>query len=368
MQDSVFEPSFGNKPAYLVGRNDCLKIFRGALESRPGSRERALLILGQRGFGKTVLLLEMADIAHEMGYVVASPTVVSGNLLERILEKIGADGAVILDKDIPHITGGSISIMGFGGGIQTQTKESGTHSFAYNLTELCNKINAKGRGVLILVDEVQANSEELKQLIIAYQEIVGQGGNIAIAMAGLPGAVSSTLNDHVLTFLNRARKINLGPLNTKDIYAFYKEAFLKASISVPDAMSREAAEMTYGSPYLMQLNGHYMVTYCGEDGKITDDQFRQAILDGKDDYENDIAKTTLNALSDKDIEFLCAMIPDKGASKISDIADRMGKSNAYVQLYKRRLIDSGVIEQPRRGEVQIVVSYVKDYLAKHHET
>ena len=133
-------------------------------------------------------------------------------------------------------------------------------------------------------------------------------------------------------------------------------------------MSREAAEMTYGSPYLMQLNGHYMVTYCGEDGKITDDQFRQAILDGKDDYENDIAKTTLNALSDKDIEFLCAMIPDKGASRISDIADRMGKSNAYVQLYKRRLIDSGVIEQPRRGEVQIVVSYVKDYLAKHHET
>ena len=356
MQDSVFEPSFGNKPAYLVGRNDCLKIFRGALESRPGSRERALLILGQRGFGKTVLLLEMADIAHEMGYIVASPTVVSGNLLERILEKIGADGAVILDKDIPHITGGSISIMGFGGGIQTQTKESGTHSFAYNLTELCNKINAKGRGVLILVDEVQANSEELKQLIIAYQEIVGQGGNIAIAMAGLPRAVSSTLNDHVLTFLNRARKIELGPLNTKDIYAFYKEAFPKVGISVPDAMSREAAEMTYGSPYLMQLNGHYMVTYC------------QAILDGKDDYENDIAKTTLNALSDKDIEFLCAMIPDKGASKISDIADRMGKSNAYVQLYKRRLIDSGVIEQPRRGEVKIVVSYVKEYLAKHHET
>lgn len=78
MQDNVFEPSFGNKPAYLVGRNDCLKIFRGALESRPGSRERALLILGQRGFGKTVLLLEMADIAHEIGYVVASPTVVSG--------------------------------------------------------------------------------------------------------------------------------------------------------------------------------------------------------------------------------------------------------------------------------------------------
>lgn len=218
------------------------------------------------------------------------------------------------------------------------------------------------------MDEVQANSEELKQLIIAYQEIVGQGGNIAIAMAGLPGAVSSTLNDHVLTFLNRARKIELEPLNTKDIYAFYKEAFPKAGISVPDAMSREAAEMTYGSPYLMQLNGHYMVTYCGGDGKITDDQFRQAILDGKDDYENDIAKTTLNALSDKDIEFLCAMIPDKGASKISDIADRMGKSNAYVQLYKRRIIDSGVIEQPRRGEVQIVVSYVKDYLAKHHET
>ena len=37
-----------------------------------------MLMLGQRGSGKTVLLWELADRARKLGFVVATPTVASG--------------------------------------------------------------------------------------------------------------------------------------------------------------------------------------------------------------------------------------------------------------------------------------------------
>ena len=51
---------------------------------------------------------------------------------------------------------------------------------------------------------MQAANENLRQLVVAYQEMIGEGLDVSIVFAGLPAAISSMLNDHVLTFLNRA--------------------------------------------------------------------------------------------------------------------------------------------------------------------
>ena len=61
MYDEVFSPSFGNRPSFLVGRSQLLSQLEQGLQSRPGSRERTVVVLGQRGSGKTVLLWELAD-------------------------------------------------------------------------------------------------------------------------------------------------------------------------------------------------------------------------------------------------------------------------------------------------------------------
>ena len=57
-----------------------------------------------------------------------------------------------------------------------------------------------------------------------YQHLVGEGLNIAVAMAGLPNAISSVLNDKILTFLNRACKVDLNPLQIADVNACYAKA------------------------------------------------------------------------------------------------------------------------------------------------
>ena len=123
MIDNVFVPSFGNKPKNLVGREAILNRLYNGINSVPGSREKAQLILGQRGLGKTVLLLMLAEEARKQGMIVASPTVVSGNMIDRIIEKLNDEGGKFIDKK-SKISGGNVSVLGFGAGIQVSEETS----------------------------------------------------------------------------------------------------------------------------------------------------------------------------------------------------------------------------------------------------
>ena len=68
------------------------------------------------------------------------------------------------------------------------------------------------------------------------------------------------------------------------------------------------------------------------------------------------------SLSEKDIEFLKAMSLDDKESAISDIGERLNVNSAYVQRYKKRLLQSGVIDNERRGYVDFAVPYLREYL------
>ena len=113
MTETIFSPSFGNRPSYLVGRETVISTFISGLEQEPGNRDRAMLMLGQRGSGKTVLLWELADRARKLGFVVATPTVASEDMLERIVEKIQEAGKPYVNKRrLPKLASGSLSVFG----------------------------------------------------------------------------------------------------------------------------------------------------------------------------------------------------------------------------------------------------------------
>ena len=365
MKDNTFSPSFGNRPSYLVGRDEVIENFENNLASRPGAKGRSLIFLGQRGMGKTVLLWELADRAREQGFVVASPTVVSESMLDRVVEKIQEDGERVLCEKKSQITGASIGGLGFTVGLQFKKEINETKTPQYKLTQLARALAKKDRGLLILVDEVQANSESLKQLIIQYQEMQSEGLDVALAMAGLPACVSSVLNDKVLTFLNRSEKVELGPLKISDICNYFKLAFESSGLKVSATQCKRAAEATYGSPYLMQLIGHNLTS--SETKTCTDEMLEQSIALANEDFKNDVCKTTLAPLSDKDIAFLTAMSEDESTSNISDIASRLNVKSDYAQKYKKRLLNAGVIEVASRGSVRFAVPLLREFLIENRE-
>ena len=159
MTEPIFSPSFGNRPSYLVGRETVISTFISGLEQEPGNRDRAMLMLGQRGSGKTVLLWELADRARKLGFVVATPTVASEDMLERIVEKIQEAGEPYVNKRcLPKFTGGSLSVFGFSAGLEFTRDVQETKSFQFKLTQLARKLTEQEHGILILIDELQANS------------------------------------------------------------------------------------------------------------------------------------------------------------------------------------------------------------------
>jgi len=90
------------------------------------------------------------------------------------------------------------------------------------------------------------------------------------------------------------------------------------------------------------------------------------IESSEEHMERMILDTTISELSEKDLEFLVAMLPDQAESKISDITKRLGCTTNLAGQYRLRLIKQGIIEEYGRGRVQFSMPLLKDYLAKVH--
>lgn len=361
----LFQPTFGNRPEKYLGRDDVIQQFIAGLKEPVGSRNRCTLFLGQRGMGKTALLLELSDHAQKAGYVVARVTAHEG-MPQAIIEQFQLNGSKFFDNDKRKLTGVTAGTMGFSFGLTFSEAAERQYGFRSKMSLLCDKLAEKGKGALILIDEVRT-SVAMREVASAYQELVGDQKNVAIAMAGLPHAVSSVLNDSVLTFLNRAVKVELGTISTQLIRAYYEKAFRLVGITISDELLDRAALSTRGFPYLMQLIGYYVIQYTPEEGTVTDDVMNKSEKAAMKDMEDNVFKPILTPLSDNDIVFLRAMARCNGTVTTSKLQAELGKRGPAIQPYRKRLIEAGVIEAPRRGELLFAVPYLADFLLSERE-
>jgi hypothetical protein len=357
---SLFQPTFGNRPLQYIGRDGVIEQFMAGLREPVGSRNRCTLFLGQRGMGKTALLLELSDRAQKAGYVVARVTAHEG-MPQAIIEQFQLNGSKFFNDDKRKLTGVSAGALGFSLGLTFSEAAERQYGFRAKMSLLCDKLAEKGKSALILIDEVRT-SAAMREVAAAYQELVGDRKNIAIAMAGLPHAVSSVLNDSVLTFLNRAVKVELGLISTQLIRAYYERAFRSIDLKASDEILDRAALSTRGFPYLMQLIGYYMIQYAQENGIVTNVMMDKAEKAAMKDLEDNVFKPILAPLSDNDRIFLQALARCGGTVTTAKLQDRLGKKGPAIQPYRKRLIEAGIIEAPRRGELVFAVPYLSDYL------
>ena len=359
----VFQPTFGNRPTKYIGRDGVIEQFIVGLREPIGSRNRCTLFLGQRGMGKTALLLELADRASKLNYVVARVTAHEG-MPGAIIEQIQMNGSKYFKDEKVKITGVSASALGFSFGLTFSETTERQYGFRSKMSLLCDKLAKKGKGILILIDEIHT-SVAMREVATSYKELVGDRKNVAIAMAGLPHAVSSVLNDSVLTFLNRAVKIELGSISTNVIRAYYDKTFYDMKINVSDEILDHAALATQGFPYLMQLIGYYLIYYTQGRNIITNEIMEKAENAAMRDLEDNVFKPILRPLSDNDKKFLYALAQCGDVVTTASLQAALGDKGPAIQPYRKRLIDAGVIESPRRGELVFAVPYLADYMLRN---
>ena len=359
----LFQPTFGNRPKQYIGRDGVIEQFMAGLREPVGSRNRCTLFLGQRGMGKTALLLELSDRASKEGYVVARVTAHEG-MPSAIIEQFQLNGSPYFEDEKRKLTGVTAGVLGFSFGLTFSEAAERQYGFRAKMSLLCDKLAEKGKGALILVDEVRS-SAAMREVAASYQELVGDRKNIAIAMAGLPHAVSSVLNDSVLTFLNRATKVELGLISINLIRAYYERAFKSIGIKASDEILDRAALSTHGFPYLMQLIGYYVIQYTPEEGTVTDVIMDKVEKAAKRDMDDNVFKPIIAPLSDNDMIFLKALARCGGTVTTAQLQAALGKKGPAIQPYRKRLIESGIIEAPRRGELVFAVPYLSEYLQEH---
>ena len=357
----VFSPTFGFRPRYFVGRDKEIAEFMEGLAGALGHPNRATFFIGQRGMGKTVLLLELAERSREMGFI-AVHTVAGERMLDEIIEGVQIAWERSKRQRKKPFKGVSAGALGFSIGLTFTEDIQKNYGFRTKLSLLCETMAKEKKGVLFLIDEVQARTKEMREFATTYQQLVGDGMNVAVAMAGLPNTVSSVLNDEILTFLNRAHKENLNPLQIADVSACFLRALSDHGIAF-DAKTLDAvASATDGYPYLLQLIGYHMLRFLEGESELTETIAELAIHSAKRALASDVFLPSLNPLSAEDKRFLAAMAKDKEESRVWDIRERLNASKSHVQAYRKRLIDAGVIHASSRGAIAFSIPYLAQYL------
>ena len=356
----AFLPAFGNRPSHIIGRDSITNRFLEAISLPVGHRDRATILIGQRGTGKTTLLLEFAELAQKNHFIPARVTA-NDDMLNEIIQAIQFNGSSFVQSPKSKVKGFSAGALGFSFGLTFTDEAETKFGFRVKLELLCSELEKHQKGVAILVDEVQSNTPHIRSLATTYQHLVGENKNIVVVMAGLPTSISAVLNDDILTFLNRANKTYLEPLPFGEMSVNYATQFAKRGKTIDADVLEEAVLATKGYPYLFQLIGYYILGFVQETDAITGEIVRAAIRASKHDLVDSIFHAVLKPLSQQDRTFLNAMAKDTEESSISDIKDRMKKSQSYVQTYRGRLIAAGVIAPVSRGTLAFTVPYLGEY-------
>jgi energy-coupling factor transporter ATP-binding protein EcfA2 len=351
-----FNPQFGVKPDSFVGRDKIINDFLDGLDFI-NSPQRTTVLTGLRGSGKTALLSDISVLVKKKNCISVNVTARDG-LLADIIGDLNRSAKKWISKAISKIETVSVGVLGISFAI-TRGSKSQTFGFRQALTDILEELDRHDIGVVFTIDEVHNDTKEMQEFIIVYQHLIREERNVALLMAGLPNAVYALLNNKILTFFRRSNRIFLHNIDIELVDKLYQSTFRDYDRN-PTSIVSEAAVLTSGYPYLVQLIGYYL-------WGITNKTITQAKLDfclrqAKQDLFQNIHDLIYRDLSAKDREFIEAMCQDNGTSKFADVIDRMGVAKGYASKYRQRLLDSGLIQREGRGELSFTLPFMQEFV------
>ena len=368
MSSNPFKPTAGKMPPILIGRQDIVDDFSYALENGAGAPGRLMLITGQRGFGKTVMLTELRRTAQSFGWETFSETASQG-MTQRLITALSSKKRQVAEATFaPSVSVAGIASVSLGS-VAVVSPDA-----TLNLREAINQRLKKlsdGKGILFTVDETQAaQTEELVALATAIQHVIAdedlrqlpddKAHGIAFAFAGLPAIVDDVVNNEVLTFLRRAMYYELEAIPLPDVRNAYIESVISSKKTLSTDCAERAAQASEGNPYLVQLIGYYMwqAAQARHSKEISEQDVEQGIRDAQSQFPMAVCVPAFKGLTSAQQHFLQAMAPDYPMpSSLSDIAERAGKSMSWVGKYRTSLERAQMIHTSAWGMVAYSIPY-----------
>ena len=362
-------------PPVLMGREQDISDFFEGLANGAGAPGRLMLVTGQRGFGKTVLLTEFVRIARSQGWPVLMETANEG-MCRRIVDALQPAKPIVSEGTLAP----SLSIDGLAsaslGGIRVTSKE-----IAPTLRSAINKRLAnveEGKGILFAIDEAQAGTREEMvalataiQLVIQEQDLTdlpdSRKKGVAFVFAGVPSLVDEYLDDKVLTFLRRCQRHDLGEIPIPDVRNGYLQVALDNGKTMDEDVAMHAAEATGGFPYMIQLVGYYLWQSSDTRRSTTIElaDVDRAIRDAARGFEDAVCAPAYRGLTRAQRDFCLAMLADgDAASDVREVARRAKRGEAWGRRYRKSLIDAHILVSDAPNMVRFSIPHFADYLRR----
>ena len=196
--------------------------------------QQMFIITGVQGSGKTVMMTEIARRLREREDWVVIELNPATDLLQGMLAKLNSNkvcAAIIKSAKI------DLSFFGFGVAIEGVPPLTDTETAIITILE---KLKKQDKRLLITIDEV-TNNDYMKVFAGSFQIFVRQDLPVFLLATGLYENIDELQNEKNLTFLFRAPKIQLKPLNQQAVMNKYKNIF-----QIDQDVAKQMAELTRG--------------------------------------------------------------------------------------------------------------------------
>ena len=327
-----FTLMFGKEPLLTIRRDQIIsKIFTDFSSSLPASQ--IYILVGARGAGKTVVLTELYNTFEAEDWVVADVNP-HRNILEDLAAQIYEKGKVR-----KLFLKGELDISFHGISFHLEGKEPAS-SISAVVEKMLAHLKKKNKKLLITVDEATSN-DNIKEFAHDFQSLVRKELPVYLVMTGLYENVMSLQNDKSLTFLYRAPKILLSPLDLKAVEKSYAK-----ELSVDDNQAKNLAQMTKGYGFGYQLLGYLFYSKKIIDDDLLDEFDYQLRINAYDKIWSSTSENERRIL-----RVLC----DADEVAVSEIMERTGFNNKFFSSYRERLLQKGVVISKRRGFLSLAL-------------
>lgn len=381
-----FAPGAGSQPPELAGREALIQQADFAIQRlMHGRHDKAQILLGLRGTGKTVLLNKFEALAATHGcdttFIEAPEDRSLASLLVPRLQKVlRALSAIEAAKALAHRALGAlksfaktfkVSYEGVTISVDPAIGVADSGDLESDLTDLFLAVGAAaqpaGRAWVLFIDELQYLERiELSALIVAIHRIVQKGYPVMFFGAGLPQIAA--LSGEAKSYSERL--FDYPPIEALDAAASaraIRDPIQAEGEQIDDAALAHIFEMTLGYPYFLQEWG-YQCWNLAEQSPIDEPIARAATEQAISRLDNGFFRVRLERLTPKEKEYVIAMARlGSGPYRSSDVADHLGVEPTSLGPRRAQIIKKGMIYSPSHGDIAFTVPLFEDFLTRQYQ-
>ena len=330
---------FGQPPLEIIERKaQADRIISEFCQEHPSNYLN--LVTGIRGCGKTVFITRIANRLREKKEWIIINLNPQRDLLMALAAKLDSDQ--VLSRIFREA---EINLQAFGIGIGIKGVPPIT-DIEEALTRMLRSIRKHGKRVLITIDEV-TNSRDIRVFASAYQIFLREELPVFLLMTGLFNQIDRLRNAEGMTFLERAPRTVLSPLNFSAMVDKYK-----STLKVKEDTAISLAKATKGYSFAFQVVGYY----AWEHPDHPDQVFNEAR-----EYLFEFAYRKIwSELSAKDRDLVRAVFRSE-TGEVSRVRELMNWTTNQFNPYRDRLLKSGVISSPQTGYVELALPWFGEY-------